>query len=41
MKKIFWDTNILIDYYANRPGASAAHQLLRLANVGEITICAS
>ena len=41
MKKVFWDTNILIDYYDNRSGASAALQLLRVALTGKITIFAS
>lgn len=41
MKTVFWDTNILIDYYANRPGADAAQQMLRIANAKELEICSS
>jgi len=31
MKNVFLDTNILIDYYGNRPGAFEAEQILRAA----------
>jgi predicted nucleic acid-binding protein len=41
MKNVFLDTNILIDYYGNRPGAFEAEQILRAANAGEITVYAS
>ena len=41
MKTVFWDANILIDYYANRPGADAAQQMLRIANAKELEICSS
>ncbi len=36
MRKVFFDTNILIDYYDNRPGASDVHALFRVARAGGI-----
>ncbi len=41
MKRVFFDTNILIDYYDNRPGASDALELFRVAQTGYISIFAS
>jgi predicted nucleic acid-binding protein len=41
MRKAFFDTNILIDYYDNRPGASDVHALFRVARAGGISIFAS
>lgn len=41
MRKVFFDTNILIDYYDNRPGASDVHALFRVARAGGISIFAS
>lgn len=41
MKKVFFDTNILIDIYDNRPGASEALLLFRVAQTGILTIYAS
>ena len=41
MKNIFLDTNILIDFYDNRPGAFEAGQILRASNAGEIKVYAS
>jgi len=41
MKNVFLDTNILIDFYDNRPGAFEAGLILRAANAGEITVYAS
>ena len=34
MRKIFLDTNILLDYYLNRSGAFEAGQIFRAANAG-------
>jgi predicted nucleic acid-binding protein len=41
MKRVFLDTNILIDYYDNRSGAAEADILFRIAQTGTITIFAS
>ena len=41
MKNVFLDTNILIDYFNNRPGAFEAGQILRAANAGKIKVFAS
>lgn len=41
MRNVFLDTNILIDFYMNRPGAYEAGQILRAANAGEIKAFAS
>ena len=41
MKKVFLDTNILIDFFSNRSGAFEAGQILRAANAGEINVFAS
>ena len=41
MRKAFFDTNILIDYYDNRPGASDVQALFRVARAGGISIFAS
>ena len=41
MRKVFFDTNILIDYYDNRSGASDVHALFRVARAGGISIFAS
>lgn len=41
MKKVFLDTNILIDFFNNRSGAFEAGQILRAANAGEINVFAS
>ena len=41
MNKIFLDTNILLDYYLNRPGADAAEQVFEKAYTGKIILCAS
>lgn len=41
MRKIFLDTNILLDYYLNRSGAFEAGQIFRAANAGKIDIFAS
>jgi predicted nucleic acid-binding protein len=41
MNKIFLDTNILLDYYLNRPGADAAEKVFEKAYTGKITLYAS
>lgn len=41
MKRIFLDTNVLIDYIDNRPGAEAAQQIFEEANSGRIILLAS
>ena len=41
MKKIFLDTNILLDYYLDRSGAFEAGQIFRAANAGKINVFAS
>lgn len=41
MKKVFLDTNILIDYVLNRLGGSDAKQLLTRARAGEVNLSAS
>lgn len=41
MKKVFLDTNILIDYVLNRQGGSDAKQLLTRARAGEVNLSAS
>lgn len=41
MKRIFLDTNILIDYIDNREGADAAEQIFALGFSGEAMLYAS
>lgn len=41
MKRVFLDTNILIDFVENRPGADAAEQVLEKGANKEISIFAS
>ena len=41
MKKIFLDTNILIDFIEGRPGAKEAAEVLRYANAGKFEVAAS
>ena len=41
MKKLFLDTNILLDYYLDRSGADAAEELFIMANAGKIVLFAS
>ena len=41
MRKVFLDTNILLDYYLNRPGADAAERVLVEAVGGKIDLYAS
>ena len=41
MRQVFLDTNVLIDFYLNRPGADAAEQVFRCAAAGKIVLCAS
>ena len=41
MNKVFVDTNILLDYYLNRPGADAAEFLIRYSIAGRISLFAS
>ena len=41
MKKLFLDTNILLDYYLDRSGADAAEELFIMANAGRIVLFAS
>ena len=41
MKRVFLDTNILIDFIENRPGADAAEQVLEKGANKLISICAS
>ena len=41
MKRIFLDTNILMDFIEGRPGAKEAAEVLRYANAGKIDVAAS
>ena len=41
MKKIFLDTNILMDFIEGRHGANDAGEVLRYANAGKIDVAAS
>lgn len=41
MKRVFLDTNILIDYIQARAGGNDAKQLLMRGRDGEVTLCAS
>lgn len=41
MKKIFLDTNALLDYYLNRPGADAVEKIFILANAKKVSLFAS
>ncbi len=41
MNNIFLDTNILLDYYLNRPGADFAESVFKKAYAGVITLYAS
>jgi predicted nucleic acid-binding protein len=41
MKKIFLDTNILLDYYLNRSGADAVEKIFILSNAGKLFLFAS
>ena len=41
MKKVFLDTNVLIDYLEGREGAKFAQDIIRLSFAGVISICAS
>ena len=41
MKRVFLDTNILIDYIRARAGGNDAKQLLMRGRDGEVTLCAS
>ncbi len=41
MKKIFLDTNVLLDYYLNRSGAEAIEKIFILSNAGKIVLYAS
>lgn len=41
MKKVFLDTNIILDFVLNREGAESAVKLLALANEGKIQVFVS
>lgn len=41
MSYVFLDTNILLDYYLNRPGADAAEQVFKEAEARRVILCAS
>ena len=41
MKKIFLDTNILLDYYLNRSGADAVEKIFILSNARKLFLFAS
>ena len=41
MKKIFLDTNVILDYYLNRFGADAVEKIFILANAGKLVLFAS
>ena len=41
MKRVFLDTNILIDYIDNRPGANDAEQIFACGFTGEALLFAS
>ena len=41
MRDVFLDTNILIDFFDDRPGAYEAGQILRASNAGVINVYAS
>lgn len=41
MKRVFLDTNILLDFGLNRKGASEAEKILALGLAGVIEVCAS
>lgn len=41
MKKIFLDTNALLDYYLNRSGADAVEKIFILANAKKVSLFAS
>lgn len=41
MKRVFLDTNILLDFYLNRPGADAAEEVFVKANSGKILLFTS
>ena len=41
MKKLFLDTNILLDYYLNRAGANEAEMIFKQADAGKIELFVS
>ena len=41
MKKVFLDTNILLDYYLNRSGADAVEKIFILSHVKKVNLFAS
>ena len=41
MKKVFLDTNILLDYYLNRSGADAVEKIFILSHVKKVVLFAS
>ena len=41
MKKLFLDTNILLDYYLNRSGADAVEKIFILSNAKKLVLFAS
>lgn len=41
MKKIFLDTNAILDYYLNRPNADAVEKIFILANAQKLVLFAS